>query len=54
MSVLLSRDDENKETPKCPLLSTKSDLTDVKNKLSRSRDTICHINEKNDRDEVNF
>lgn len=52
MSVLLPRDEENKENQKCPLLSSKLELADVKNKLNRSRDTISHINEKTDKEEV--
>lgn len=50
MSVLLAREEENKENQKCPLLSSKQELADIKNKLNRSRDTICHINEKVDRE----
>lgn len=52
MSVLLSRDEDGKETPKCPLLSAKPESGEAKNNLNRSRDTISHINEKTDREEV--
>lgn len=54
MSVLLTRDEEVKEAQKCPLLSTKPESVGPKSKHNRSRDTISHINEKTDKEEVCF
>lgn len=51
MSVLIgSRDEELKETPKCPLLS--SDNGSPRNKHSRPRDTMRLVNEKAEKEEV--
>lgn len=53
MSVLLSRDDEVKETQKSPLLADQSGYRVGKN--PRARDSVRHVNEKNlslEKDEV--
>lgn len=53
MSVLLSRDEDNKETPKCPLLSSQSETGSPRNgKHVKPRDTVRHVNEKSEKDEV--
>lgn len=55
MSVLIgNREDETKETTKCPLLSsTQSDTSSPRSKHSRPRDTVRVVNEKVEKDEVN-
>lgn len=53
MSVLMSRDEELKDTQKSPLLADQSGFRG--GKLSRPRDTVRHVNEKNaslEKDEV--
>lgn len=50
MTVLLSREDESKETQKYPLLSNQNGTSRVKH--IRPRDTVRHVNEKLPLEEV--
>jgi hypothetical protein len=43
-------EEDNKETPKCPLLSDQKETTSPRTK-HRPRDAVKHINEKSDKDE---
>lgn len=52
MSVLLSREEENKETPKWPLLASETEQSSPKNGKHKPRDSIKHVNEKSDKEEV--
>lgn len=52
MSVLICRDEENKETPKCPLLSNQSETVSPRSKHSRARDTSRHVNQSVEKEEV--
>lgn len=52
MSVLISSRDEDKETPKCPLLSTQVETVSPRPKHSRIRDVNRVANNKSEKDEV--
>ncbi|GJQ85228.1 hypothetical protein Trydic_g13068 [Trypoxylus dichotomus] len=52
MSVLISSRDEDKETPKCPLLSTQIENVSPRTKHSRVRDVNRSANNKPEKDEA--
>lgn len=52
MSVLMCRDEENKETPKCPLLSNQNESSSPRNKHSRGRESSRHVNQTVEKEEV--
>ncbi|KAF5307905.1 hypothetical protein FQR65_LT06472 [Abscondita terminalis] len=52
MSVLLSRDEDNKETPKSPLLAPSAPENDSPKNAKQKRDTVKHVNEKTNNEEV--
>lgn len=52
MSVLMCRDEENKETPKCPLLSNQPESVSPRNKHSRSRESSRHLSQSVEKEEV--
>lgn len=54
MSVLMCRDEENKETPKCPLLSSnnQSESVSPRSKHSRSRESSRHVSQSVEKEEV--
>lgn len=54
MSVLISSRDDDKETPKCPLLSTQVETVSPRTKHSRIRDTTRLTSNKSEKDEVPF
>lgn len=52
MSVLMCRDEENKETPKCPLLSNQIDSVSPRSKHTRNRESSRHVNQTAEKEEV--
>lgn len=48
----MCRDEENKETPKCPLLSNQGESLSPRTKHSRSRESSRHVNQAVDKEEV--
>lgn len=51
--VLMFRVEENKETPKCPLLSSnQTDSVSPRSKHSRSRESSRHVSQSVEKEEV--